>query len=71
MSDSTAMIVLNGQPRQVKQPCSVAELLAELGWKPTQVVVERNGNVLPRAEAGATALKDGDQLEIILPVAGG
>jgi thiamine biosynthesis protein ThiS len=71
MSVETAQIVVNGQQREIKLPCMLTGLLAEAGWKPTQVVVEHNGRVVPRSEAGSVSLSDGDQLEIILPVAGG
>jgi len=71
MNEKKAKIVLNGAPHEVNQPCSVLDLLAELGWKPTQVVVEHNGSVVRRSEAGLVSLKEGDQVEIILPVAGG
>jgi thiamine biosynthesis protein ThiS len=71
MGTETARIIANGQDRKVKQPYSVADLLQELEWKPTQVVVEYNGRVLPRTDVVTTWLCDGDQLEIILPVAGG
>lgn len=71
MNKTTLRITLNGKPHTVNQPASVADLLAELGWKPTQVVVELNGRVLPRSETGQVFINEGDQLEIILPVAGG
>jgi len=71
MSDKTAKIIVNGKAQQVKQPCSVGDLLAGLAWKPTQVVVERNGRVVLRSEVGLVMLEEGDQVEIILPVAGG
>jgi len=64
-------IFVNGQPYEVKQDSTLVELLAELGWKPTQVVTERNGAVVPRSEASSVVLAEGDHLEIILPVAGG
>ena len=41
------------------------------GWRPTQVVVEYNGHVLPRSDLVNAELQDGDRLEIIVPVAGG
>lgn len=71
MGTETVRIVANGQERTVNQPYSVADLLKELGWKATQVVVEHNGRVLPRMDVGNVWLSNGDQLEIILPVAGG
>ncbi len=64
-------IVVNGEIRRFSSSLSVTDLLRELGWKPTQVVVERNGEVLPREKVGGVRLEEGDRLEIILPVAGG
>jgi thiamine biosynthesis protein ThiS len=64
-------IVANGQRQEVMLPCSVADFLGSCGWKATQVVVEHNGNVLGRGELSQIILRDGDRLEIIVPVAGG
>ena len=63
--------VANGEEQEIGLPCTVTEFLAGLGWKPTQVVVERNGDVLAKADYDTTGLADGDRLEIIIPVAGG
>jgi thiamine biosynthesis protein ThiS len=71
MKSERTAVVANGQRQEVKLPCSVADFLGNCGWKPTQVVVEHNGNVLGRGELGQVMLKDGDRLEIIVPVAGG
>ena len=71
MPTSTATVIANGENRLVELPCSVAEFLFRCGWKPTQVVVEHNGNVLARSCLAETQLNDGDSLEIIQPVAGG
>lgn len=64
-------ISANGKQEQIQLPCSVAEFLASRGWKTSQVVVERNGRVLGREELGSVMLGNGDQLEVIVPVAGG
>jgi len=66
-----AKVIANGQPREVELPCTVAQFLAQCGWKPTQVVVECNGNILPRSELATRSVQDNDRLEIIIPVAGG
>jgi thiamine biosynthesis protein ThiS len=71
MSPDTIVIVANGEEKRVNRSCTVAWFLSQCGWKPTQVVVERNGNVLPRNELENFALEDGDRLEVIVPVAGG
>lgn len=71
MKPEGTSVVANGQRQEVKLPCSVADFLGSCGWKSTQVVVEHNGNVLSRGELSEVMLKDGDRLEIIVPVAGG
>ena len=71
MRSESASIVANGQRQEVKLPCSVADFVQGCGWKTTQVVVEHNGNVVGREALGLVMLGDGDQLEIIVPVAGG
>lgn len=65
------MITVNGQPRPLPQPPTVAALLAELGLAPGMVVVEHNGQALTRTQAAAAPLADDDRLEVIRAVAGG
>jgi thiamine biosynthesis protein ThiS len=65
------VIVVNGEQKRVKLPCSMAEFLSSCGFKSTQVVVERNGKVLERNRLNDVALQEGDRLEVIVPVAGG
>lgn len=65
------MIQANGKQEQIQLPCSVAGFVTVHGWKTTQVVVEYNGRVLARDEMGQVTLKNGDHLEVIVPVAGG
>ena len=71
MKPESVTILANGKREQVELPCTVAEFVAAHGWKSAQVVVECNGRVLSRDEVGSVVLGDGDQLEIIVPVAGG
>jgi thiamine biosynthesis protein ThiS len=71
MSPEQATIVANGKRQAVKLPCSVADFVQGCGWKGTQVVVEHNGIVVSREKLGRVMLSEGDQLEIIVPVAGG
>ncbi|PRP93811.1 Sulfur carrier protein ThiS [Enhygromyxa salina] len=64
-------IVLNGESRAMTDGQTVAELLRELGLDPRQVAVERNREIVPRAQHGETVLADGDQLEVVTFVGGG
>lgn len=71
MKPAEASIVVNGRAEMVRLPCTVAQMVEGAGLKVTQVVVERNGNVLSRSLLARTLLEDGDRLEVIVPVAGG
>jgi thiamine biosynthesis protein ThiS len=64
-------IVLNGAPREVTAAITAGALLAELGLEPRTVVVERNEEVIRRADLQATVLSAGDRVEIIQMIAGG
>jgi sulfur carrier protein len=64
-------VVVNGQPRQVTAGTTVADLLAELGLASKPVAVERNREVVPRAQHADAVLSDGDRLELVTFVGGG
>ena len=66
-----ANITVNGKIAEITLPCQLSDWLQQFGWKPTQVVIELNGEVVPRSQFGNINISDGDRLEIIIPVAGG
>jgi len=68
---ATLPITLNGESRSVRAGWSVAELLADLGYEPRTVAVERNGRILPRERFAETPLTEGDRLELVRFVQGG
>jgi sulfur carrier protein len=65
------LLVANGKPRTVDDGATIADLLAEIGWRPEWVVVEYNGEPLERARYPHVHLGAGDRLEIVRAVAGG
>ena len=65
------LLVVNGEERQVEPNTTVRELLASLGLGDTLVAVERNQEVVPRAQHAATVLTDGDRVEVVHFVGGG
>jgi thiamine biosynthesis protein ThiS len=67
----TMQIVLNGEPRTVIPGLSVAGLLAEIGIDARKVAVERNLEIVPKSAFAATALTEGDRLEIVHFIGGG
>ena len=64
-------VVVNGERRAIPSGMTVLALLEDLGLDPTQVAVERNREIVPRAEYPATALVAGDALEVVTFVGGG
>ena len=64
-------VTVNGEPRELPAGSTVADLVAALGLKPQQVAVERNKEIVRRAEHPATALGDGDRLEVVTLFGGG
>ena len=64
-------LVINGHPRRVPEGSTVAQLIAELGLSGKPVAVERNREVVPRAQHPTTVLADGDRLEVVTFVGGG
>ena len=62
---------VNGRAREVREGATAAQLLEALQVAPERVVVEVNLKILKRAELPGTALKEGDQVEIVHFVGGG
>lgn len=64
-------ITVNGEPHEIAEQTTVRALIEALGLGGGPVAVERNGDVVVRAEHAATVLQEGDVLEIVHFVGGG
>ncbi len=65
-------LIINGKPRSFDAVTfTVAELVQHLELVGKRLAIERNGEIVPRSQFGATALADGDKLEIVGAVGGG
>jgi sulfur carrier protein len=64
-------VIVNGEPCNVSQPATVANLLEALtgGTRGSAVVVD--GAVVPRSDWPRFALRDGQEVELITAVQGG
>lgn len=65
------VVIANGDEVEVTDGASVAQLLDQLGLAGRLIVVERNGEPIPRKEQSTTTLAAGDRLELVRAVAGG
>ena len=64
-------VVSNGEPVELPDGATVADLLGALGLGARWVVVERNGEPVERRLLDRTVLANGDRLELVRAVAGG
>lgn len=68
---SELRVVVNGEPRTITGPATVADLLAQLALDPRMVVVELNREIVRRPRIGEVSLKEGDSVELVHFVGGG
>lgn len=64
-------VTVNGESREIPDGLTVRGLIEHLGLDDGPVAVEKNREVVPRAAHPATALDDGDVIEIVHFVGGG
>ena len=64
------MVKINGRELDAAGK-TVAEYLADTSYDPKRIAVERNGEIVPKAQYGQTVLQDGDSVEIVSFVGGG
>ncbi len=64
-------LTVNGEHREVPDGLTVRGLVEHLGLTDGPVAVEKNREVVPRAEHASVALADGDAIEIVHFVGGG
>ena len=64
-------IRVNGEPRDLPAPLSVADLLAHFAIDARRVAVELNRVVVKRAQYATATVRDGDEIEIVAFVGGG
>ena len=64
------MVKINGEELNIAGK-TVAEYLATTSYDPKRIAVERNGDIVPKAQYDETVLKDGDSVEVVSFVGGG
>ncbi|MGI8840545.1 MAG: sulfur carrier protein ThiS [Caulobacteraceae bacterium] len=64
-------LTVNGDERAFTAVGDLAALVAALGLDCRKVAVERNLEIVPRSAYAATALTEGDRIEIVHFIGGG
>ena len=67
------MIVLsvNGEPKELPQPLTVAQALQQWGYSGDNIAVAVNGEFVPRSTYAEHALQAQDSVDIVAPIQGG
>ena len=64
-------VTINGERRDVPEGLTVAALIEHLGLTPDRIAIERNLDILPRAQWRETRVESNDRYEIVHLVGGG
>jgi sulfur carrier protein len=64
-------LTINGEVREVPQGHTLATLLQHLGLAEGPVAIERNREIVPRAQHAVVRVEAGDILEVVQFVGGG
>lgn len=64
------MVKINGMEQNV-DGMTLSDYLATTDYDPRRIAVEKNGEIVPKAQYDKTILKDGDVIEVVSFVGGG
>ena len=64
-------VFVNGDPFEIEDGASVADLVRKLTDDPRGVAIERNREIVPKSRHPETMLEEGDKLEVVQFVGGG
>jgi len=64
------MVKVNGTELDIAGK-SIAAYLADTNYDRKRIAVERNGEIVPKAQYSDTVLQDGDSIEVVSFVGGG
>lgn len=64
------MVKINGEELDIAGK-TIAEYLATTNYDMNRIAIERNGDIVPKAQYGETVLCNGDSIEVVSFVGGG
>lgn len=65
------MVKINGKETEVPAGTTVEQMLLANGFMLQRIAVERNDEILPKADYAAAIVQDGDVFEVVNFVGGG
>ena len=64
-------IILNGEPKEVVDTCSVLDLLTEMDIVGQRLAVEVNEEIVSKSRHAECTFTEGDKVEIVHAIGGG
>ncbi len=64
-------IIVNGEPRDVADRITAADLVRDLELEGQRIAMEINGEIQPRSGYAERLLESGDRIEIVRAIGGG
>ena len=64
-------ITLNGEPRAVAVGATLADLVTQLALDSRKVAIEQNRVIVARSQYAGTAIRTGDEIEVVAFIGGG
>lgn len=64
------MVIINGEELDMAGK-TIAEYLSTTNFDSKRIAIEKNGEIVPKAEYSSTVLQDGDSVEVVSFVGGG
>ncbi len=64
-------VSVNGEQRLIPLGATLADLVAEMNLQGKRIAIERNLEIIPKAEHGTTILQANDVVEIVHAIGGG
>lgn len=65
------MMHVNGKEFSLNNPQTLLEFLQEQGYQIQRIAVERNGEIVPKADYATIQLSDSDVIEVVAFMGGG
>lgn len=64
-------VIINGEPRELADDTSAAQLIDQLGLTTRRLAVEVNLEIVPRSQFESHRFNPGDRIEIVHAIGGG
>jgi len=65
------LIRYNGEPLELTEVCTIADLITAQGLTGKRIAVERNGEIVPRSQHADCVCSAGDVIEVVHAIGGG